>query len=207
MQFTADHVWGLAVAADRINGGYCKSDVYADSLDVVQKQANKTMVKDWLRNNQNPATAEDIARGREIRHFFNGLLLKELAGKINDFERQALRIAQMEEFTGRHMLEFAIVSCLPAAMEREQQRKELDHDIRNSTQLAGNPGDRVQGHVEIIKSSWSNTYGKWMITGRLGEAYVNFWSEKEFKGTVHIKAKIKQHRGNNTTQLNYVKIV
>jgi len=207
MQFTADHVWGLAVAADRMNGGYFKEPVYAQTLDVIEKQANKAMVKEWLIKGLNPATAEDVARGQEIRHFFNGLLLKELSGKINDFERQALKIAQMDEFTGRNMLEFAIISCLPAAMIREQQRKDLDHDIRNSTQLAGNPGDAVQGHVDIIKSNWSNTYGKYMVAGRLGESFVHFWSDKPYTGTVHIKAKIKKHRGDNTTQLNYVKKV
>jgi hypothetical protein len=99
--FTADHVWGLAVAADRINGGYVKADVYAENLDVVQKQANKTMVKGWLRNNQNPATAADVERGREVRNYFNGYLLKQIAGKINDFEQTALRIAQMDEFTNQ----------------------------------------------------------------------------------------------------------
>ena len=45
--FTADQVWGAAVAADRINGGYLKEPVYARNLDVIEKQANKQMVKDW----------------------------------------------------------------------------------------------------------------------------------------------------------------
>ena len=51
MQFTADQVWGCAIAADRINGGYLKEPVYARNLDVIEKQANKQMVKDWLRSN------------------------------------------------------------------------------------------------------------------------------------------------------------
>jgi hypothetical protein len=206
--FTADQVWGCAVAADRINEGYLKESVYARNLDVIEKQANKLMVKDWLRTNSfGMVTAADIEKGREVRHFFNGFLLKELSGKINDFERQALKIAQMDEFTGRNMLEFAIISCLPAAMIREQSNKELTSEIRNSTQLQGSVGDKIQGDITVVKSYFSNEYNKFRITARLADAFVDFWFSQPLTGTVSIKAKIKSVRGNNTTQLNFVKVI
>jgi hypothetical protein len=41
----------------------------------------------------------------------------------------------------------------------------------------------------------------------MGESFVDFWASEEFKGQVTIKAKVKAQRGDNTTQLNYVKIV
>jgi hypothetical protein len=206
--FTADQVWGCAVAADRINEGYLKESVYARNLDVIEKQANKLMVKDWLRTNSfGMVTAADIEKGREVRHFFNGFLLKELSGKINDFERQALKIAQMDEFTGRNMLEFAIISCLPAAMIREQSKKELTSDIRNSTQLQGSVGDKIQGDISVVKSYFSKEYNKFRITARLADAFVDFWFGKELTGSVSIKAKIKSVRGDNTTQLNFVKVI
>jgi hypothetical protein len=208
MQFTADQVWGAAVAADRINGGYIKEPVYSRNLDVVEKEPNKAIVKRWLRENSFGAVTEaDYAAGREIRHYFNGLLLKELSGKINDFERQALKIAQKDEFTGRDMLDFAIISCLPAAMLRDQARKELDSSIRSSTQLDAAVGDRVQGEVEVIKSFYSKDYNKFRITAKLGDSFVDFWFGKDLKGTVGIKGKVKAQRGNNTTQLNFVKTI
>ena len=208
MQFTADQVWGAAVAADRINGGYLKEPVYSRNLDVVEKEPNKAIVKRWLRENSFGAVTEaDYAAGREIRHYFNGLLLKELSGKINDFERQALKIAQKDEFTGRDMLDFAIISCLPAAMLRDQARKELDSSIRSSTQLDAAVGDRVQGEVEVIKSFYSKDYNKYRITAKLGDSFVDFWFGKDLKGTVGIKGKVKAQRGNNTTQLNFVKTI
>jgi hypothetical protein len=205
--FTADHVWGLAVAADRINGGYVKADVYAENLDVVQKQANKTMVKAWLRNNQNPATAADVERGREVRNYFNGYLLKQIAGKINDFEQTALRIAQMDEFTNRNMLEFSVVSCLPSVMLRDQSRKELKSAISSSVQLAGEEGDKITGEIEVFKCDYNTTYDKFMIQARMGDSYVSFWFGSRLDGAVNIRAKIKSHRGDNTTQLNFVKII
>jgi hypothetical protein len=205
--FTADHVWGLAVAADRINGGYCKADVYAENLDVVQKQANKTMVKGWLRNGQNPATAADVERGREIRNYFNGYLLKQIAGKINDFEQTALRIAQMDEFTNRNMLEFSVVSCLPSVMLRDQSRKELKNAISSSVQLAGEVGEKITGEIEVFKCDYQQTYDKFIIQARMGDSYVSFWFSSRIDGAVTIRAKIKEQRGDNTTALNFVKII
>ena len=206
--FTADQVWGLAVAADRINEGYFKEPEFEPDSNTLVRKANKTMVKDWLReNNFSAATAADIETGRSVRNYFNGFLLKELSGMINDFERQALKIAQKDEFTGRDMFDFAVVSCLPAAMLRDQAKKELTTEIRFSTQLAAAVGDRVQGDIEVIKCYWNQNYGKWRVTARMRESFVDFWASEEFKGTVSIKAKVKAQRGDNTTQLNYVKIV
>jgi hypothetical protein len=208
--FTADQVWGLAVAADRINGGYFKEDVYVLENQCQKRitQANKLMVKQWLREGAfTEATAEDIAKGQEIRNYFNGFLLKQIAGKINDFEQQALRIAQMDEFTGKHMLEFAIVSCLPSVMLRDQIRNELSREVRASTQLQGAVGDKIQGEIEVVKCYYSKDYDKYRVTAKLVDSFVDFWynSNLEAGTRLSIKAKIKSVRGDNTTQLNFVK--
>ena len=210
--FTADQVWGLAVAADRVNEGYFKEPVWNTPEDgtppKVIKDANKLLVKQWLRtNNFTVATTEDIAKGQEVRNYFNGFLLKQISGKINEFEQQALRIAQMDEFTGRNMLEFAIVSCLPSVMIRDQSRNELAREVRGSTQLTGAVGDKIQGEIEIVKSYYSQEYNKFRITARLVDSFVDFWYNTNIDAgsRVSIKAKIKSVRGDNTTQLNFVK--
>ncbi len=209
--FTADQVWGLAVAADRINEGYFKEPVWGQSdsgESKIVKDANKLMVKQWLRtNNFAVATEADIEKGREIRNYFNGFLLKQISGKINEFEQQALRIAQMDEFTTRNMLEFAIVSCLPSVMIRDQSRNELAREVRNSTQLQGAVGDKIQGEIEIVKCYYSKDYDKYRVTAKLVDSFVDFWynSNLEAGDRISIKAKIKSVRGDNTTQLNFVK--
>jgi hypothetical protein len=175
---------------------------------VLVKDANKLLVKQWLRtNNFTVATAEDIAKGREIRNYFNGFLLKQISGKINEFEQQALRIAQMDEFTGKHMLEFAVVSCLPSVMIRDQSRNELAREVRTSTQLQGAVGDKIQGEIEVVKCYYSKDYDKFRVTAKLVDSFVDFWynSNLEAGDRVSIKAKIKSIRGDNTTQLNFVK--
>ena len=207
--FTADHVWGLAVAADRINGGYFKTDYWNtnSASAFIEHQANKTMVKTWLRNGENPTTAADIERGREVRNYFNGYLLKQIAGKINDFEATALRIAQMDEFSSKDLLEFSVVSCLPSVMLRDQQRKELKNAISSSTQLQGEVGDKIQGEIEVFKCVYNQTYDKFVVNARMGDSYVSFWFSGRLEGTMTIRAKIKEHRGDNTTALNFVKLI
>lgn len=211
MEFTADQVWSLAVAADRINEGYVKEAIWelSDSgEDRKVKEANKVMVKDWLRsNNFSAATAADLDKGREIRNYFNSFLLKELSGKINDFERQALRIAQMDSFTGRNMLEFGVISCLPSAMLRDQARTEINREIRESSQLIGNVGETIVGDLTVVKSYYNENYLKHRIQGRMGDSFVDFWFAAPLEGSVRIKGKIKAQRGDNTTQLHYVKKV
>jgi hypothetical protein len=207
--FTADHVWALAVVADRVNGGYLKDSEWLENAvpPCRGREANKLMVKQWLREGANPTTEADIEQGREVRNYFNGFLLKQISGKINEFEQQALRIAQMDEFTGKHMLEFAIVSCLPSVMIRDQSRNELAREVRASTQLQGAVGDKIQGEIEIVKCYYSKDYDKYRVTAKLVDSFVDFWynSNLEAGQKLTIKAKIKSVRGDNTTQLNFVK--
>jgi len=207
--FTADHVWALAVVADRINGGYIKETEWLENAvpPCMGREANKKLVKQWLREGSNPTTEADIEKGREIRNYFNGFLLKQISGKINDFEQQALRIAQMDEFTGKNMLEFAIVSCLPSVMIRDQSRNELAREVRASTQLQGAVGDKIQGEIEVVKCYYSKDYDKFRVTAKLVDSFVDFWynSNLEAGQKLSIKAKIKSVRGDNTTQLNFVK--
>lgn len=212
MQFTADQVWGLAVRADVINDGYCKEPVFeataTHGIDYSKpiKQANKVLVKEWLRENAQP-TADEIARGQEYRRYFNTFTMKLLTGKINDFESTALKISQKDEFTGRDLLDFAVISCLPSVARRDQERTDHKREVYQSEQLQGAIGDTIVGDITVVKTRYSQEYNKFKIQARMGESFVDFWFPAELKGDLRIKAKIKQHRENKTTQLNYVKKV
>jgi hypothetical protein len=207
MEFTADQVWACAAAANRINGGYLKVPVYAKTLDVVEKEPNKVLVKEWLRSgNFSQITDADTAAGKAARDHFKSYTLLALSGQLNDFQRQAMKIAAKDVFTGRDMFDFAVISCLPEVAQRDQQRTELKREIYSSEQLQGAIGDVVVGDITVMKTRYSQEYNKFKIDARMGESFVDFWFTKELKGELRIKGKIKQHRGNKTTQLNYVKI-
>ena len=209
MNFTADQVWGLAVAADRINGGYLKEDVYDFNIDQKEpvKRANKIMIKTWLREGTlGVATEADIAAGREYRDHFKTYTFKAIAGQLNSFQQTAMKIAAKDEFTGRDMYDFAVIGCLPEVARRDQQNAEVKREIYASEQLQGAIGDQIQGDITVIRTRYSNEYQKWKIDARMGESFVDFWFSRELKGDLRIKGKIKNQRGNKTTALNYVKI-
>jgi hypothetical protein len=206
MEFTADLVWACAAAADRINGGYCKEPVYSASLNVVEKEPNKLLVKQWLREGAfGRVTEADYAAGRSYRDHFKSYTLLAMAGKLNDFQQTAMRVAAMDTFTGRNMLEFAIVSCLPATARRDQERTELKRELFSAPQLNAAVGETVIGDVDVISCSYNQLYNKYMVKARMGESHVNFYYGEQLQGTHRIKGKVKAHRGDNTTTLNYVK--
>jgi hypothetical protein len=209
MQFTADQVWACAAAAQRINGDYIKEDVY--NFDIDQKNpvkvANKKLVKQWLREGTSPATELDREHGEACRNYIKGWLMKELSGKITDFERTALKIAQKDEFTGRDLYDFAVVACLPSSVERDRAHQEIKREVYYSEQLMGDIGETVIGEFTAVKSSFSQMYNKFKVSGRMGESFIDFWFSAPIEGSVRIKGKIKNVRGDKTTALNYVKII
>jgi hypothetical protein len=207
MEFTADQVWAIAVRVDRINGGYVKYPVYHETLDVVKTEPNKVIVKDLIRNGYQP-TDEEVEAGRSVRAHFNSYTFLALQGKLNDFQHQALKIAQMDRFTGKNMLEFSIVSCLPDVARRDQARKEFTALLRDSTPIQGTEGDRISGYFTVEQCRFNPNYNKFRIQGRMGESFVDFWFGRELLvgANLPVKGKIKRQRPDNSTQLNYVKI-
>lgn len=210
MEFTADQVWGAAVAADRINEGYFKEDQWMHNATppFLSKKANKALVKEWLRTgNFSEVTEEDIAQGQEIRNYIKTWLMRQLTGQISEFESQALKLANKEAFTGRDMYDFAVISCLPNSVRVDKKKVNLNREIRISEPLEGDIGTAIVGEIVVMNCRWSVQYGKYRITARMNESVVDFWTDKDFPEgtTAKIKAKIKAHRGDNTTQLNYVK--
>lgn len=213
MEFTAEQVWACAAAADRINEGYCKEgEGYWDgetSQYVTTKEPNKALVKNWLREQNFAAlTEEDWSNGRAYREHFKGYTLLAMTGKLNDFQLQVMKISAKDTFSGRDMLDFAIVSCLPSVVRRDRERLDIKREVVSSTQLQGREGDRVQGTVTVMSSQFSANYFKYRITARLGDSIVSFWLGYELvKGRDYaIRGRIKRQNSDGSTQLNFVKV-
>ena len=209
MKFTADQVWGCAAAAQRINEGYFKEDQWDTAEAGVKiKTANKSLVKGWLRDEDySQITAADIAAGQTARNHFKSYTFLAIAGRLNEFQTTAMQLAAKEEFTGRDIYDFAVISCLPSVAVRDVANSELKREIYTSEQLQGAVGDSIVGDITVISARFNPDYNKHKITARMGESFVDFWFGKELEGTIRIKGKVKTQRGNKTTQLNYVKIV
>jgi hypothetical protein len=209
MKFTADQVWGCAAAAQRINEGYFKEDQWDTAEAGVKiKTANKALVKGWLRDEDySQITAADIAAGQTARNHFKSYTFLAIAGRLNEFQTTAMQLAAKEEFTGRDIYDFAVISCLPSVAVRDVANSELRREIYTSEQLQGAVGDSIVGDITVLTTRFNPDYNKHKITARMGESFVDFWFGKELEGTIRIKGKVKTQRGNKTTQLNYVKIV
>lgn len=208
--FTADQVWGAAAAAQRINGEYLKEAKgrYTDDGYVLDKQANKVLVKQWLRDNDfTQVTEADYAAGRTARDHFKSYTLLALAGKLNDFQATAMKLAAKDEFTGRDMYDFSVISCLPSVAVRDQERTELKREIYSAQPLAAAVGETVIGDITVISSRYNVNFNKYRIQARLNESFVDFWFSKELTGELRVKAKVKALRNDNTAQLNYVKLL
>lgn len=209
MKFTADQVWGCAAAAQRINEGYFKEDQWDTAEAGIKiKTANKSLVKAWLRDEDySQITAADIAAGQTARNHFKSYTFLAIAGRLNEFQTTAMQLAAKEEFTGRDIYDFAVISCLPSVAVRDVANSELKREIYTSEQLQGAVGDSIVGDITVLTARFNPDYNKHKITARMGESFVDFWFGKELEGTIRIKGKVKTQRGNKTTQLNYVKIV
>ena len=135
MQFTAETVWACAAAAQRINDGYYKEDKWEVVNDQARKvsDANKVMVKAWLRDQDfSQITAADTAEGIRARNHFKSYTFLAIAGRLNEFQQTAMKLAAKEEFTGRDIYDFAVISCLPSVAVRDAANSELKREIYTS---------------------------------------------------------------------------
>ena len=212
-----DNVWGAAVAAQRMNGSYVKETMYKvdpemSSNTVVDKRRNRDIMVDILAN---PAqlTVEDIAQGQECRKFLqNDITFRALKNKLTEFDGAVSKVLAVEdEFdTVKHKYELAVVACLPQSHTRSLERQAVQDRVRQTSgDHVGNPGDKVQLDVEIIKSNYSLQWNTWYATAVTPDNHAVFFAYRQelAKGAKHtIQGTVKAHR-DGSTQLNRVSIV
>jgi len=217
VKYSADNVWGAAVAAQRINGSYVKETVYKvdpemSSNTVVEKQRNRDIMLDILAN---PAllTVEDIAQGQECRKFLqNDITFRALKNKLTEFDSATSKVlAVSEEFdSAKHKYELAVVASLPASHARSLERQATQERVRQTSgALIGTPGVKVQLAVEIVKSNYSQQWNTWYATGVTQDNSAVFFAYRQelVKGAKHtIVGTVKAHR-DGSTQLNRVSII
>jgi len=216
VKHSVDNVWGAAVAAQRINGSYLKETQYRfdenKNTSVVEKQRNRDIMLDILAN---PAqlTVEDIAQGQECRKFLqNDITFRALKGRLTDFDSSTSKVIAVEdEFdTVKHKLELAVVACLPASHARALERQATQERVRQTSgTVIGQPGDKVQLAIEVVKSNYSQQWNTWYATAITSDNCAVFFAHRQelAKGAKHtIRGTVKAHR-DGSTQLNRVSIV
>ena len=116
-----------------------------------------------------------------------------------------------EEFDSvKHKLELAVVACLPASHARALERQATQERVRQTSgTVIGQPGDKVQLAIEVVKSNYSQQWNTWYATAITADNCAVFFAHRQelAKGAKHtIRGTVKAHR-DGSTQLNRVSII
>lgn len=219
---TAD-VFCLASAAQRINGHYAKEThtVYpsgspwlpdgSDAPSMIIK-SNKVMVREWLATNDfSQVTDADRIDAEAVRGYWQLKLFNILSGTANDYEKAAVAAASTEQVDSFDHKTIGIIASLPSAYERgvtKDKISEIKREVAFGSQHFGRVGDQITGETRIIDCVYSQNWSCYYVTANLDGNMVLFTSKQPINtGDVFkIKGKIKKHREDNVTQLNYVKL-
>jgi hypothetical protein len=216
VKHSVDNVWAAAVAAQRMNGSYVKETMYKldenTNTTVVHKRRNRDIMVDILAN---PAllTVEDIAQGQECRRYLqNDITFRALKNKLTEFDTAVSKcLSVTDDFdTVKHKYELAVVACLPQSHTRALERQAVQDRVRQTSgDLVGNPGDKVQLDVEIVKSNYSQQWNTWYATAVTEDNRAVYFAYRQELGrgtkcTIH--GTVKAHK-DGSTQLNRVSIL
>jgi hypothetical protein len=214
MQYSADDVWGAAVAAQRINGAYLKEAFYKTNEDgsaELVKKRNRDVMMDFLCV-PGTITDEDRTQGRECLRFLqNDLTFRALKGQLSAFDASVSKVIAVENHfdSKQHSLELAVIACLPQSHQRSIARQEVQSRVQQSAGVFGAIGDKVTLEVEVVSANYSKNYNIFWVTAITQDNRAVFFSYKSKLITgswIQIQGAIKAHR-DDKTQLNRVKVL
>lgn len=214
--WSADEVWAAACAAQHINGGYFKVDHtdYDEEYKPVKATiANRAVMRMVLLEPEFIAqvTDADRQRGKEIREYWQAKLMEVLAGTANSFTKQAVNLSGLEQFRSDDWLNLAIVAALPNTYERSLARDARVDNKREAlygSQHFGTVGDKVSGELTVLDSVYSEKWGTNYVTAQFGTNVILFTYRSKLEAGAKFKfnGTIKNHRDENITQLNRVRL-
>jgi hypothetical protein len=219
----------LAIAAQKINGEYCKREGKSDFVDEVTedgetisryvkiKESNR-FVMETLQAVDNSvitpellAEAQDMLSGLEMDYMF-----KVLGDSLNEFENSIQQFLSVNETDMNVRHQIGIVAYIPAYVEREAKQREMAERSIDSNYL-GNCGDVINADIEIISKRQATAWAGWNVNAITTEGNrISFFTTKDdisnMKGVFKISAKVKDHgrvwrdESIKETRLNYVKL-
>ena len=216
VRYTVSDVWAAASAAQRINGGYHKENVYGwDEANNVQRlvaRRNRDVMMDFLAN-PHQLLVEDVEAGEQVRKYLqHDLTFRAVKGKLTEFDSAVSRCVALQDYfdSYKHNYELAVVASLPASVARAEQRQNVDQRFKFAQGgLIGQPGDKITAQIEVLTCNYSQQYNIFWVRGITNQDQpVMFSSRTKFDaGTwLTVQGKVKAHR-DNLTQLNYTKVL
>jgi len=206
VNFQADDVWSAACAAQRINGSYVKVVPVENSEYITE--TNRQIVDNFLANTD-LITDIDREQGEAVRKYYKGLTFKILQGKkLSDFDNNAMVIANRDVIENTYDL--AVIASLPSCYERAVQRDNQNRKLEfASGGFIGRVGEKVRITVEVVRSTFSQQYNTYFVSGVTTDDQAVFFSFRngiETGKVITAEGTVKRH-GENITQLNRVKVL
>lgn len=212
VKFDVESVWAAACAAQRINGSYVKTQAFdLQTNGYVGPKRNRDVMMECL-SDLALITDADRAQGQSVLNFLRGdLTMRALQGQLSEFDQAVSRCVAVETFDSvQHRYEMAVVASLPSVAQRNLARQDQDARMRSAAGAKLGPvGNKVQIHVEVISSSWSQNYGIYWIRGITdADQAVTFSSRQAFDtgSWLTVRGNVKGHR-DNVNLLNRVKVL
>ena len=212
----------MAVAAQRINGGYVKDTRRFSEPDNKTQFANKEIVK--FAYHGDPAwhspwdyvrpipTEEDYVQVAEIQKWMRRYVMLGLAD-LDDFKRDMINAVSADVVPVNNL---GRVAFIPEFVKRDQHESGLKKEIRveyRNSQYLGKEKDVVEGVVKILDKRYSQQWESFNYVAVLDGNLVSFMNKVEHNvgDMKRIKAKVKAQGKNklfsaNETRLNYVRV-
>jgi len=213
--YPVSNVWAAACAAQRVNGGYVKENVYKHSEGqppVVVKSKSRDLMMEFLQN-PNRLTAADVEAGEALCTWLqNDLTFRALKNQLTEFDTAAQKCLAVTDrfYTVSHRYELAVAASLPNSMTRGLAKVKIqDRLLETSGELIGKIKDKVILDIEVIRTVFSRTWNCWFLTAVTTDNQAVFFSNKEaFDVGTHltIRGTVKTHK-DGQTQLNRVSVL
>ena len=217
----------MAVAAQRINGGYIKDTTRFSEPDNKTQFANKEIVKYAFASIDNPVdglrdkpedyvkptpTEEDYVQVAEIQKWMRRYIMLGLAD-LDDFKRDMINSVSADVVPVNNL---GRVAFIPEFVKRDKHETGLTKEIRveyRDSQYMGKEKDVVEGVLKILDKRYSQQWESFNYVAVIDGNLVSFMNKFEHNvgDMKRIKAKVKAQTKNklfgaNETRLNYVKL-
>ena len=217
----------MAVAAQRINGGYIKDTRRFSEPDNKTQFANKEIVKYAFASIDNPVdglrdkpedyvkptpTEEDYVQVAEIQKWMRRYIMLGLAD-LDDFKRDMINSVSADVVPVNNL---GRVAFIPEFVKRDKHETGLTKEIRveyRDSQYMGKEKDVVEGVLKILDKRYSQQWESFNYVAVIDGNLVSFMNKFEHNvgDMKRIKAKVKAQTKNklfgaNETRLNYVKL-
>ena len=217
IEYPIADVFAAAAAAQRINGEYVKDNCVKWEIGkngeelAVPVSANKHLVRKFLAESLDQVTEADRNEGAAVRSYWKMKMFAVLQGNANEFISNAVKTASKDTVASNDPMSLGLISSLPASYIRgmaQDTRTEIKQDAVIFSEHQGKVGEHIIGKVVIIDCIYSKNWGCYYITGKIGHNVFLWTSNSEVAaGTeFNLKGRVKRHRDDNITQLNYVKL-